>query len=401
MNMKLTVIAAALFLTLSAILGVAYAQSTIAQYDRDDWRHWCNERHHMLLELSAVETTLSTARSKPCTVINGSWYDPFTNKTYTRASDVDIDHVVPLSHAHSNGGANWSDHRKTKYANDRVNLAIMDDGTNSSKGDKAPNAWMPPAGQCEYLNRWATVKNRYALWVSAAEYTAVSELRTTHSCSAGGTVPMPTAVPANWYTDQTVQTTPVPPPSRALPVYPPELPTGLTATVGDGQVTLSWDAASGANSYEVNYRNLTDNGAHTDPVTVRDTRYTFTGLTNGKTYALRVIAVNAGGRTKASVVQQTPRGGPLPAKPDGLSATASANELTVSWTAVPGATGYRIRHRVLAPSETFSAYTDVSGASHTLSGLERGTRYGIRVLAVNANGSSREAILDVRTTEGR
>jgi hypothetical protein len=34
-----------------------------------------------------------------CASTSGSWYSPFDGATWTAASDVDIDHMVPLSNA--------------------------------------------------------------------------------------------------------------------------------------------------------------------------------------------------------------------------------------------------------------------------------------------------------------
>ncbi len=61
------------------------------------------------------------------------------------ASDLDIDHVVPLAHAHRTGGANWLRRQKRQFANDPGNLIAVDDRTNQEKGDKEPVRWKPPA----------------------------------------------------------------------------------------------------------------------------------------------------------------------------------------------------------------------------------------------------------------
>lgn len=69
-------------------------------------------------------------------------------------------------------------------------------------------------------------------------------------------------------------------------------PTGLTAQAGENQITASWNAVSGATSYELAYQP----GTTFDPstatiVSVTGTSYTITGLTNGQTYTLAVRSV--------------------------------------------------------------------------------------------------------------
>jgi len=89
----------------------------------------------------------------------------------------------------------------------------------------------------------------------------------------------------------------------------PPAPTGLKATAGNAQVSLSWTASSGAASYNV-YRGTSSGGEGTTPITtgVTTTSYVNTGLTNGKTYYYKVAAVNAGGTSALSAeASATPR----------------------------------------------------------------------------------------------
>jgi hypothetical protein len=83
--------------------------------------------------------------------------------------------------------------------------------------------------------------------------------------------------------------TATPPPNGA-----PYAPSGLTATGGVGQVTLSWTAGSGATSYNL-YR-ATQSGDESDsaPVVtgITGTSYTNTGLASGTTYFYQVVAVS-------------------------------------------------------------------------------------------------------------
>ncbi|HEX4702723.1 MAG TPA: malectin domain-containing carbohydrate-binding protein, partial [Pseudonocardiaceae bacterium] len=91
------------------------------------------------------------------------------------------------------------------------------------------------------------------------------------------------------------------------PPPPPPTPTGLAATPGNASVALSWNASSGATSYNV-YRGNTSGGEGTTPVaTIASTSYTDTGLANGTKYYYKVSATNGGGTSAHSTeVSATP-----------------------------------------------------------------------------------------------
>ncbi|MCY4259472.1 MAG: fibronectin type III domain-containing protein [Rhodobacteraceae bacterium] len=66
-------------------------------------------------------------------------------------------------------------------------------------------------------------------------------------------------------------------------------PTGLTGTVGNARVALSWNAVANASNYTVQ-RRTRPTGSWGNAVTVAGTSRTITGLTNGQGYQFRVRA---------------------------------------------------------------------------------------------------------------
>jgi cellulose 1,4-beta-cellobiosidase len=89
---------------------------------------------------------------------------------------------------------------------------------------------------------------------------------------------------------------------------PPAVPSSLSATAGNAQVSLSWPASTGATSYNI-YRATSSGGEGSTPLAagVIGTSFTDTGLTNGTTYYYQVTAVNAAGESgRSTEVSATP-----------------------------------------------------------------------------------------------
>jgi hypothetical protein len=163
-----------------AALRVA-ADGSSSGYSRDQFPHWntvsgsCNTRETVLKrDGSGVVTDGS------CASTSGSWYSPYDGATWTAASDVDIDHVIPLSNAWKTGASSWTQTRRTQFANDLSNpqLIAVTDNVNQSKGDQTPATWKPSrtAYWCTYSKMWVHVKYRYSLTVNSAEKSALTTM---------------------------------------------------------------------------------------------------------------------------------------------------------------------------------------------------------------------------------
>ncbi len=89
----------------------------------------------------------------------------------------------------------------------------------------------------------------------------------------------------------------------------PSAPTGISATAGDGQATISWNAVSGATSYNI-YWSTTSGVSKTNGTKISNATspYVHTGRTNGTTYYYVVTAVNGYGESgESSQVSATPQ----------------------------------------------------------------------------------------------
>lgn len=173
----------------------------------------------------------------------------------------------------------------------------------------------------------------------------------------------------------------------ATPQSAPATPTGVTATAGNAQVTLSWSASTAATSYNI-FRATTPGGEGiTVYQNVTTLSFTDTGLTNGITYYYQVSALNgAGPSAKSSEVSATPQ--PVPATPTGVTATAGNAQVTLSWSIVTGATNYNIFRATTPGGEGTTVYKNVTATTFIDTGLTNGVKYYYQVSAVNGVGQS-------------
>lgn len=124
----------------------------------------------------------------------------------------------------------------------------------------------------------------------------------------------------------------------------PAAPANFSAQANSSsQITLSWSAVSGATGYYV-YELVGGQATLINTVSSSTTSLTVTGLTAGTTYSFEVAAYNSVGATASNWVQATtPAAAATVTAPANVHATASSSTVAaVSWTAVSGATGYRV-----------------------------------------------------------
>jgi hypothetical protein len=87
----------------------------------------------------------------------------------------------------------------------------------------------------------------------------------------------------------------------------PDAVMNLTATAGNAQISLAWDAPSENGGEEITgYEVTADNWANKVTKTASERSHTYTGLTNGTEYTFKVRAVNANGAGAESAAKATP-----------------------------------------------------------------------------------------------
>jgi hypothetical protein len=156
----------------AAVRALPVADETPKGYDRDLFEHWVDADHDCQDTREEVLVAESRVPVDGCTVTTGEWFSWYDRETWTQASDVDIDHLVPLKEAWDSGAGRWDADTRERYANDLGDartLVAVTDNVNQSKGDRDVAEWLPDYGVCRYVRQWVAVKLRWSLTVDATE----------------------------------------------------------------------------------------------------------------------------------------------------------------------------------------------------------------------------------------
>ena len=160
----------------------------------------------------------------------------------------------------------------------------------------------------------------------------------------------------------------------------PAAPSGLTATPGDGEVSLSWDAADDAQTYNV-YRD-TESGvdASGSPLDegIGETSYTDESAENGTEYFYVVTGVADEEGDPSGEAEATPEADAVvPAAPSGLDVTSGDGEVGLSWDAADNAQTYNVYRDTESGVGTSGSplAESVGETSYTDESAENGTEY--------------------------
>lgn len=154
-----------------------------------------------------------------------------------------------------------------------------------------------------------------------------------------------------------------------IPASPQAIPTGFDSC------RLSWTAVTGATGYAL-YRSTSPDSGFAYIKTITATKYKNIGLATGTTYYYKVRAYAIVDATKtygefSAVIGVTP----VPSTPAGPQAVSAGYDSSMlSWSAVPGATGY-VLYRSTSPDSGFTYIKTTDTTYYTNTGLTTGTMY--------------------------
>lgn len=151
-------------------------------FNTDDWNfeedydNDCQStRQEMLIITSRTEVKYTNPRN--CVVRTGEWLDEYTGKVFTVAVQVDLDHVIPLMYAHTHGGDRWMPQKKLQFANDPLNLVLVEKREIRRKSERGPNRYLPREEfQCEYVKLWEVIADKYNLQLTTRDNSTISRI---------------------------------------------------------------------------------------------------------------------------------------------------------------------------------------------------------------------------------
>jgi len=170
--------------------------------------------------------------------------------------------------------------------------------------------------------------------------------------------------------------------SNAVTIAPPapQMPTGVMATASGGAIVVGWNAVSGATSYTIQ-KNA--GGVISTITGVSGTSYSDRSISAGASYTYNVKACNSAGCSANSAGASATAPAAVPAAPTSVSAMSVSGYAYISWSAVSGATSYRVLkvNGMTAPATT-------SATSYADTSVTVGNTYTYQVTACNSSGCS-------------
>lgn len=149
----------------------------------EDFDNDCQStRQEMLVLTSRSELRYTNPRN--CVVRLGEWLDEYTGDIFTVATQLDLDHVIPLLYAHTHGGDRWSASKKLEFANDPLNLMLVERRELRRKSNRGPRRYLPrEAFQCEYAQLWRAISAKYQVDLESSDETTLRRIE--EGCATG------------------------------------------------------------------------------------------------------------------------------------------------------------------------------------------------------------------------
>ena len=128
---------------------VTAPEASMAGYSRALFPHWTSSGGCTARQTVLKRDGIDVVVDSQCQPVAGRWYSPYDHVTLYSASQVDIDHVVPLAEAWRSGAHAWSTAQRRAFANDLggPQLRAVSAVSNRAKGDQDPATWKPQIGR--------------------------------------------------------------------------------------------------------------------------------------------------------------------------------------------------------------------------------------------------------------
>ncbi len=161
----------------------------------------------------------------------------------------------------------------------------------------------------------------------------------------------------------------------------------LTTVPSQTTAAVSWINVSGATAYRLEWK-LASSGTWANSVDLTATSYTINNLTASTPYHLRISSVCATGVSAATNSLFTTASATATCNgPSGFVASAGVNSAATSWSAVQGATYYRIQWK-LTTATNWNPLVSTVNPAYNIQNLVSGSAYNVRVTTLCPTGIS-------------
>jgi len=335
------------------------------------------------LNVGGIEDLTAAILPSNATNQNVTWYS-----SNSRVATVSDGTVTAVAAGSATITVTTIDGNKTASSNITITLAIPATPTDVSAEAESSTSitvsWSSVTG--------ATGYKVYRSSSSSGTYSSVGVVTTTSYTNTGLTAGTTYYYKVSAYnsTGESAQSSSVSAKTSAS-VSKPDTPTGVSAEAASStSIKVSWSSSTGAAEYKV-YRSSSSSGTYSSVGDVTTTSYTDTGLAANTTYYYKVSASNSAGESAQSSSVSAKTSESIPSTPTDVSAeAASSTSITVSWSSVTGATGYKV-YRSSSSSGTYSKAGDATTTSYTDTGLTANTTYYYKVSASNSAGESSQS----------
>ena len=184
------------------------------------------------------------------------------------------------------------------------------------------------------------------------------------------------------------------PPATATtnaPPAPAQVSAVQASALSDTEISVSWSAAANADGYLVQWATGDQSFDAARQAGVAGTSHTITGLEYSTDYRVQVIATRTGAANGPPSQPANARTNPPPAPAQVSAVQASAlsdTEISVSWSAVANADGYLVQWATGGQSFEADRQANVTGTSHTITGLQPTTDYRMQVIATRTDAAN-------------
>lgn len=150
-------------------------------YIVEDWPHWLLVSGCKTSRTSVLEATsrgpLTWTNPRQCELREGLWIDPYSGEEYTRAAQLEVDHIISPMYANASNGYQWDDNTRAQFANDPLNLVPVSRDSHRRKRQRSIGEWEPrDEFLCEYAQAWNDVSEKYDLDLYARDRSRMNSI---------------------------------------------------------------------------------------------------------------------------------------------------------------------------------------------------------------------------------